>query len=106
MVAAGDIERFSRELVENYHPEKVVLFGSFARGEANAGSDVDLLVIMRFEGNGLKQAVKIIRRLKPRFGVDLIVRTPSEIRKRLQQNDFFLKKAVAEGRVLYESADS
>jgi len=91
MVAARDIETFGRQLVEAYRPARVVLFGSRATKKARADSDVDLLVIMPFKGNGLIKAAEIIERLRPRFAVDLVVRTPQQVRRALADDDFFLR---------------
>ena len=56
---------------------------------------------MPFEGNGLHKAVEILRKTEPRFGVDIIVRTPDDLRQRIEWNDQFLKEIVGKGRVLY-----
>ena len=105
MVAFNDIQEFSRTLVREFNPHRVVLFGSHAAGRARDDSDVDLLVTMDYEGNSLRAAAEAIRRLKPRFAVDLVVRTEREVRERIEQNDEFLADATARGRVLYESLD-
>jgi predicted nucleotidyltransferase len=105
MIAMQEIERFCQKLARNYHPSRVVLFGSYAAGDARDDSDVDLLVSMDYRGNRLGVAAGIIRDLKPRFAVDLIIRTEEELSLRLQQNDEFLTKAMQNGRVLYETVD-
>ena len=87
-------------------PEKVILFGSHAYGKPSEDSDVDLLVIMDHSSSGVAQAVEIMRRVRSRIPVDLVVRTPQEMRQRLKWNDFFLKEVVKGGEVLYESAHS
>lgn len=89
-----------------YHPSRVVLFGSYARGKARADSDVDLLVVMPFLGNSVLKAAEIVRTLKPRFSVDLIVKTPAQLRRRLAAHDFFLQSAVRHGKTLHEEADA
>ena len=67
-------------------------------------SDVDLLVVMEHSRSGIAQAVEIMRQVRSRIPIDLLVRTPREMRQRLQWNDFFLKEVVERGEVLYESA--
>jgi len=106
MVASREIQEFSDRLVEEFHPRRVVLFGSHADGRAGQDSDVDLLVVMPFRGNAVRKAVEIVRKLRPRFAVDLIVRTPQQFRRRVNQNDFFLKDVERRGKVLYEAADA
>ena len=84
--------------------KKVILFGSHAYGTPSEDSDVDLLVIMEHSSSGVAQALQIVRQVRSRIPVDLVVRTPQEMRQRLQWNDFFLKEVVERGEVLYESA--
>lgn len=105
MVTLSDIRAFSQALVREFQPDRVLLFGSYASGTARDDSDVDLLVTMDYEGNSLRTAGQILRTLQPRFAVDLIVRTESELRERIRQNDGFLKEATANGRTLYEATN-
>ncbi len=104
MVAFRDIQEFSEALVREFRPSRVVLFGSHAKGRARDDSDVDILVTMDYEGNSLRTAAEIIRKLKPRFAVDLIVRTEGELQERIKQDDGFLAGA-ATGRLLYEASE-
>jgi predicted nucleotidyltransferase len=106
MVSMKDIRAAAERIGRDYRPHKVILFGSYAYGTATADSDVDLLVIMPFRGHPVHKAVEILMKANVRFPVDLLVRTPSEVRKRLAWNDFFLREIIEKGRVLYESADS
>jgi predicted nucleotidyltransferase len=105
MVAMRDIEAFSDTLAREFEPERIILFGSHARGEASEDSDVDLLVIMPYEGHPTRKAIEIRRRLRAGFPLDLLVRSPTELRRRLENNDWFLHEIMEQGRVLYESAD-
>ena len=59
---------------------------------------------MEHSGSGVAQALEIVRRVRSRIPVDLVVRTPQEMRQRLKWNDFFLMEVVKRGEVLYESA--
>lgn len=99
-----EIERFVSRLTQEFHPEKVILFGSYARGDTDDASDVDLLVIMPFEGPAVVKAIEILERLEPRFPIDLLVRTPEQLRYRLDQGDFFFREIVEQGRVLHEAS--
>jgi predicted nucleotidyltransferase len=104
MITTAQIKALSRRIVEQFNPERIILFGSRARGRARADSDVDLLVVMRCSGPGARKAVEILNRVEPEFAVDLIVRTPRELRRRLAQQDRFLAEIVRRGKVLYEAA--
>ncbi len=94
-------------LVDALHPEKIILFGSYAYGKPNADSDVDLLVIVNcnerisvLTGNAYRAI------LDKTFPIDILVRTPQWMAHRLQLNDFFIHDVVKRGRVLYDSASS
>src|SRR5436190_681637 len=98
------IRRFVRQVAERFQPDKIILFGSHAYGTPHADSDVDILVVMRAR-NQLDQAVKISLTVDPPFPLDIIVRTPHNIRWRLAEGDSFLQEIMTRGKVLYEAAD-
>ena len=103
MIQRRHILRYVRALAKEFAPERVVLFGSYARGRATADSDVDLLVVMDHgKRKNVEQAIAIDRRIASSFPLDLLVRRPAEIRRRLALNDIFLQDIFREGRVLYE----
>jgi uncharacterized protein len=88
-----------------FQPQRIIMFGSCADGTQAAVSDLDLLIIMQYVGSGLRKAVEILSRVKPRIPVDLVVKTPEEIEHRIRENDFFLIDVIRRGRVLYEAPD-
>jgi predicted nucleotidyltransferase len=97
------IAEMVRRIVEKFSPEKIILFGSYARGEAGKDSDVDLLVILPFIGPKRKKMVEIricLAGLGP--AKDVIVATPEEVANRGNQIGTILRPALAEGKVLYE----
>ena len=98
------IRRFARQVVKQFAPEKIVLFGSHAYGTPDADSDVDILVVMATT-NQLNQAVKISLAVDPPFTLDIIVRTPYAMRWRLAEGDSFLREIISQGKILYEKAD-
>lgn len=98
------IRRIVQEIVRRFQPEKVILFGSYACGRATPDSDVDLLVVMP-AANEINQAVRILLAVPHPFSLDLIVRTPETLQRRLALGDSFLQEVVDTGRVLYEKAD-
>ena len=103
MVTMDQIEELGQRIGRGFGAHKVVLFGSHAHGAATDDSDVDLLVILPFEGKSVDQSVQIRLRLRPAFAVDLIVRTPEKVRERLEMGDDFLREILEEGKVLYEA---
>jgi uncharacterized protein len=98
------IRRFARQVVERFHPEKIILFGSYAYGQPHADSDVDIVVVMPTR-NQLDQAVRISLAIDPPFPLDILVRTPKNLRWRLEEGDSFLQEIVSQGKLLYEKAD-
>jgi predicted nucleotidyltransferase len=103
-VSLRAIKRFARRIAEKFQPEKIILFGSYAYGEPNADSDVDLLVVMAGR-NQLDQAAKIYLEIPVPFqiDVDVIVRTPTNLKKRLARGDLFTTEIVSKGKILYEA---
>jgi len=104
MVTHGKIVELSRRIARQFAPERIVLFGSRAHGRVRRDSDVDLLVVMRYRGASARKAAEILNMVEPEFPVDLIVRTPDELRRRLAQNDPFFGEIARRGRVLYDAA--
>jgi predicted nucleotidyltransferase len=105
MVAEHEIQELSRRIVREFNPRRIILFGSYADGRPREDSDVDLLVTMDRPDSGRRVAARMIRSLRPRFAVDILIRTEEELAERLRQHDFMLLNAVRQGRVLYEASD-
>lgn len=101
---AADDAAHRRRIAEQFDPERIILFGSRASGRARGDSEVHLLVVMRCRESGARKAAEILNRVAPEFAVDLIVRTPQELRRRLAQEDRFLADIVRRGKVLFETA--
>jgi uncharacterized protein len=97
------IHQVVSQIVENFKPQKIILFGSYARGNPRPESDVDLLVILNTPFKEVQQAIQICQQIEYRFGLDLIVHTPKHLAKRLKMGDWFLHDVLKEGKVLYES---
>jgi uncharacterized protein len=100
-----EIEEFVNKIAEQFKLERIILFGSHASNRPTTDSDVDLLVIMDFEGRPHQKAFEIRKHIKRPFSLDLLVRWPDEIAFRLSQGDFFFNEIMRDGKVLYESTD-
>ena len=105
MVDRAMIEEFCERVVDEFHPEKVILFGSHAYGTPGPDSDVDILVIMPYEGHPAYKAAEISVRADARFPLDILVRTADQVRERVALNDFFMREITEKGLVLYDAAD-
>jgi uncharacterized protein len=98
------IRRFARQVAERFHPDKIILFGSYAYGTPHADSDVDILVVMPAR-NQLDMAFKIHWTIQPPFSLHILVRTPQTMKWRLEEGDSFLREITSRGKVLYEKTD-
>jgi len=90
-----------RQLVDSFQPERVILFGSWARGQATADSDVDLLVILPFTGSAFRVSVAMMRKVRAPFALDLLARRPDDTERRYQQWDPLIREALDHGLVLH-----
>lgn len=95
------IQDLAARIAREFKPEKIVLFGSYAYGHPTSDSDVDLLVILKFDGKPVRKAIEIRNRVNPRVPLDLLVRTPEQIANRVVQNDWFMREILERGRTLY-----
>jgi predicted nucleotidyltransferase len=97
------IDTMVKRIVSEFHPLKIILFGSYALGSANFDSDVDLLVVMDTKGSKRRQAAKIDAALADRdIPLDLIVVTPQEFEQYRDIAGHILYPAVRQGKILYE----
>lgn len=86
-----------------YKPEKIILFGSAARGDADAYSDIDLIVIKDTDQRFVQRLVEVARCLPREVNADILVYTPAEIKAMIEGDNPFITRALAEGVVLYEN---
>lgn len=96
------IRQFAGQIAERFHPDKIILFGSYAYGHPHNESDVDLLVIMPAY-DVVAQAIRISGAFERRFSHSIIVRTPQQIVRGLKQNNWFLQEVMAKRKVLYDA---
>jgi len=97
------IRRMVDVIVKRFHPEKIILFGSYARGDVGPDSDVDLLVVMPVEGSKREKQLQIRVALHDiRLPVDVIVTRPEDFAWRKDIVGTIEWPASKEGKVLYE----
>ena len=97
-VGRNQIETYCRVLAREFHPKKIILFGSYAHGRPTKDSDVDLVVIMPFRGGDIHMMGEIRNRVGAPFPMDLLVWTPA----RAKRTDYFTREILQRGKVLYE----
>ncbi|MBI3538543.1 MAG: nucleotidyltransferase domain-containing protein [Chloroflexi bacterium] len=102
-ISPDAITDVARRIAEKFDPEQIVLFGSYAYGKPNLESDVDLLIVMNTKQRPLAKQLEIARALSPHpFGMDILVRSPAQIKQRIAMGDYFLRAITAKGKLLYE----
>ena len=96
------VQTMADRIVDRFTPQKVIIFGSWARGETVPDSDLDFLVVMPYQGSKRDCQVSIRRELKD-FGIpkDIIVLSPDEFQQKGDLNGSIYKTAITEGKVLY-----
>lgn len=104
MTTHKQIKDFVWRLAREFKPWKIILFGSYAYGRPGPDSDVDVLVVMPLDGNPVDKSVEMRLKLRPRFPLDLLIRTPAKVRERLAMGDDFIRDIFEKGEVLYEAS--
>jgi len=103
--AEGGIREAVRRIIERFHPVKIILFGSRARGESRPGSDADLLIVMPVKGSRRDAATSIDLVLSGiRLPMDIIVVTPDDVERGRRVIGSIIQTALREGKVLHEVA--
>ena len=104
MVSAKEIQATCNDIIREFAPQQVILFGSYAYGTPTEASDVDLLVVLSgVNADRRQQAREMKKRLPARFRLDLHVRSPEEFAYRVSHNDWFLREILEKGQVLYDT---
>src|SRR6266704_170590 len=99
----AELERIVRVLVEQYDPECIILYGSFAHGNIHEWSDLDLCVIKRTEQRFIERLEEVGLLTLPHVGCQILVYTPAELEVVKQQGHyFFVDEMLGKGKVLYE----
>ena len=107
MIERANIRRFCDAVAKQFRPRKIILFGSYAYGKPTEDSDVDLLVVMnRTRHRGERMAILIRQAVDAGFPMDLIVRTPHFLSKRMAWGDTFTQEIMEKGKVFYEAPDA
>lgn len=97
-----EIENITTQVIEKYNPEKIILFGSAARGELTSDSDADFLIIKKVTPYyGADRIRELSRTVDRNIPVEFLVYRPEEFKKRVEMGDPFLKAVLKEGKVLY-----
>jgi predicted nucleotidyltransferase len=97
------LPEITRRIVSTSNPEKVILFGSFARGDFHPDSDLDLLIIMSHVDSPRSESIRLRRALRGLLvPIDVIVATSAQVERYRDTDGFIYKPALEEGKVIYE----
>lgn len=92
------------EDLKGYHSQRIILFGSGARGESDEYSDLDIIVIKETDKRFLERIVEAARLIRPELHpIDIFVYTPEEFKEMKKENPF-IRQALKEGKVIYEES--
>lgn len=100
------MDRFERvvECLKRYNPEKIIIFGSYVRGDTDEYSDLDFVVIKKTEKRFLERLIEVAKLIDNELGqVDVFVYTPEEFQRMIEGENPFIEQVLKEGRVVYES---
>lgn len=98
------IKAITKKIRDNYNPEKIILFGSYAYGKPKKDSDIDLLIIKKTNARHIDRSTKVREILQEEnrlIAIEPLVYTPKEVDKRLKMEDDFIKNIMDEGKILY-----
>ena len=96
------VDRLISDIVNTVHPLRIILFGSTARGDTHAGSDIDVLVVMP-EGTHRRRIAQLLYRQISGVGVpfDILVTTPSDLERHKNNIGLIYRDMLKEGREVY-----
>jgi len=97
------LKPIAEKIIQEYQPDKIILFGSYAWGRPTEDSDVDLFIVKKSAKRRIDRArelrTKLIGNKFP--PMDLLIYTPEELQKRIAMEDLFIKDVLVKGKVLY-----
>ena len=102
------LHRFKKEIenivaaLKNYNPERIILFGSFANGDVNAHSDIDLCIIKNSSKRFIDRIGDVLQMIDSSFPVEPLVYTAEEFERMRREGNPLIDTIIQQGRVLYE----
>jgi len=98
-----EVKKITNQIVKNYSPDKIFIFGSFVSGKFTSDSDVDFCIIKNTKKRKLDRIYEVYKLLRGRkIPVDVLVYTPKETKERLKLGDFFVEDIIKRGKLIYE----
>lgn len=98
----NQVKNIKEQIIKKYAPEKIIIFGSYLKGEFNQDSDLDFLIIKRnVPENGIDRIREISNLIEREIAVDFLVYQPEEIEERIKLGDPFIKDIINTGKTIY-----
>lgn len=95
-------ERIIKRIIKSYRPKKIIVFGSFARGDSRQGSDLDLIIIKNTREKFLRRMDRVLDLCDGEIVVQPLIYTEAELKRMLEQGNDFLETALSDGKAVYE----
>lgn len=103
VMTSDQVNSIFNTIIQGYQPDKIILFGSYARGEANDDSDLDLLIIKATDESKYKRSVRVRNLFNPQpCAMDILIYTPEEYESLMKFKSLIPYIATKEGKVVYE----
>jgi predicted nucleotidyltransferase len=96
------VKRFINLIIEKFNLKKIIIFGSFARGDYHKGSDLDLVIVGEFKERFIDRIGKIIELNDSDLEIEAMVYTEEEFQKMIQERRPFIEQVLKEGIIVYE----
>ncbi len=107
MISEEIIQSIVDDIVKKCKPLKVILFGSYARGNPTEDSDLDLFIVSNWRVSWAEKVRRVRRAISASgLSLDVVVRSPAQVRRSLAGRDWFVQEVFEQGRVLYERRNS
>jgi len=100
------VKRFINLIIKKFNLKKIIIFGSFARGDYHKGSDLDLIIVGEFKERFIDRIGKIIELNDSDLEIDVMVYTEEEFQKMIKERRPFIEQVLDEGIVVYEKRDT
>ena len=95
-------QRIINRIIRRYRPKRIIVFGSFGRGDIHQGSDLDLVIIKNTKQKFLKRMDRILDLCNGEIAVEPLIYSEAEFERMLEEGNDFLETVVSEGKVVYE----
>ena len=100
------VKRFINLIIKKFNLKKIIIFGSFARGDYHKGSDLDLVIVGEFKERFIDRIGKIIELNDSNLEIEAMVYTEEEFQKMIQERRPFIEQVLKEGIIVYEQKEN